>query len=70
MGAKTTEWVDYFSKRLAEAEKELANFESAITKHKLRVFHRDVHGERDVTEQHRQDLQSAIAEYRAAMRDD
>jgi hypothetical protein len=70
MGAKTTDWVEYFSNRLAEAEKELADFESAIAKHKLRVLHRDVNGERDVTEQHRQDLKSTIAEYRATLRDD
>ena len=70
MGDRTKEWVDYFSKRLAEAEKELADFEATIAKHGLRVFHRDVNGERDVTEQNRQDLKSTIAEYRAALRDD
>ena len=64
-------WVEYFGKRLAEAEKELAGFKSAIAKHGLRVFHRDsLNGERDVTQQQLQDLESSVEEYRAALRDD
>jgi hypothetical protein len=70
MDDKTKDWIDYFSKRLAEAQKELAGFESAVAKHGLRVFHRDINGERDVTEENRQNLKSAVEEYRAALRDD
>jgi hypothetical protein len=68
--ARDAEWVKYFSARLAEAERELDGFKNAIAKYKLRVLHRDTSGERDVTNQHLRDLQSAIDEYRAMLRDD
>jgi hypothetical protein len=64
------EWVDYFTKRLAEAEKALAAFENAVAYHGLRVFERDQSGERDVTGRHRQMLQDEIEEYRNCLRDD
>jgi hypothetical protein len=67
--AKDSEWGDYFRKRLAEAEKELAGFKSAIAQYKLRVFHRDTNGERDVTDQHLRHLESTVEEYRAALRE-
>ena len=69
--AHDREWVEYFTRRLTEAEKELAGFENAVAKHGLRVFERDlVHGERDVTERSRKMLQDAIEEYRRCLRDD
>jgi hypothetical protein len=67
---KDREWVEYFTKRLAEAEKELAGFENAVAKHGLRVFERDANGERDVTERDRRMLQDAVEEYRRCLRDD
>jgi hypothetical protein len=68
--ARDSEWIEYFTKRLAEEEKELAGFKNAIAKHGLRVFHRDMSGERDVTQEHIKHLEAAIAEYRAMLRDD
>ena len=71
--AKDAGWVKYFSARLAEAEKELAGFENvenAVAQHGLRVFERDVDGERDVTERSRKILQEAIDEYRRCLRDE
>ena len=68
---KDKAWVEYFGKRLAEDEKELAGFKSAIADHGLRVFHRDsLNGERDVTQQQLKDLESSVEEYRAALRND
>ena len=68
---RTEEWRDYFSKRVAEAESELASFESAMAKHGLRIFHRDaVNGERDVTDHELLTMKSQIEEYRAMLRED
>jgi hypothetical protein len=64
------EWVEYFTKRLAEAENGLAGFENAVAQHGLRVFERDQNGERDVTERSRRMLQDEIEEYRKCLRDD
>jgi hypothetical protein len=64
------EWVEYFTKRLAEAERALAGFENAVAHYGLRVFERDLHGERDITERHRKMLQGEIEEYRKCLRDD
>jgi hypothetical protein len=68
--AKDAGWIAYFSARLAEAEKELAAFENAVAKHGLRVFERDVNGERDVTGRSRKMLQDAVDEYRRCLRDE
>jgi hypothetical protein len=67
---KDEEWIKYFTNRLAESEKELADFKSAIANHGLRVRHRDVHGERNVTDQRVNQLEKAIDEYRRMLRDD
>jgi hypothetical protein len=64
------EWNEYWRKRLGEAEKELADFENCLSKYGLRVLHRDVNGERDITDQSRRDMQSTIDEYRSMLRDD
>lgn len=64
------EWVEYFTRRLSEAEKELAAFENAVAHHGLRVFERDQNGERDVTGRSRQLLQDEIDEYRECLRND
>ncbi len=64
---KDREWNDYFAKRLAEAEKELANFNNAVAKHGLRIYHRDLNGERDMTEHERKDLEGRVTEYRQAL---
>jgi hypothetical protein len=61
------EWV---RKRLAEEEKELADFKNAIAKHGLRVWHCDANGERDVTDENIRHLEATVAEYRAMMRED
>lgn len=61
---KDSEWNEYFTKRLAEAEKELANYNHAVAKHGLRIYHRDLNGERDMTEHERKDLEDRVAEYR------
>lgn len=66
---KSRDWKDYFSKRLAESEKELVDFKEAIAKHGLRVRHRDVNGERDVTEEQIKQLEDTVAEYRRILRD-
>ena len=68
--ARDAEWIAYFSARLAEAEKELAGFENCVAKHGLRVFERDVNGERDVTGRSRKMLQDAVQEYRRCLRDE
>jgi hypothetical protein len=68
--ARDAEWIAYFSARLAEAEKELAGFENCVAKHGLRVFERDVNGERDVTGQSRKMLQDAVEEYHRCLRDE
>ena len=70
MRDRNREWTEYFTQRLAEAEKELAGFESAIAKFGLRVRHRDINGERDVTEEQRKQLKDAVEEYRKMLRDD
>lgn len=70
MAHSDSEWSEYFTKALAEAEKELAGFENAVAKHGLRVFERDVNGERDVTERERKVLRDAVNEYRRCLRDD
>jgi len=67
---RAREWVGYFTKRLAEAEKELAAFDNCVAKHGLRVFERDVNGERDVTGRSRKMLQDAVEEYRRCLRDE
>jgi hypothetical protein len=64
---KDSEWDEYFTKRLAEAEKELANYNNAVAKHGLRIYHRDRNGERDMTEHERKDLEERVAEYRRAL---
>lgn len=63
-------WNQYFEKQLAAAEKELANFKQAMTQYGLRVFHRDLSGERDVTDQELKCLEEQIDEYRRALRED
>lgn len=65
------EWVEYFTKRLAEAERALAGFENAVAQHGLRVFERDQqNGERDVTERHRRMLRDEVEDYRKRLSDD
>ena len=64
------EWNAYFRARLAEAEKELREFRQAVRDHGLRVWHRDINGERDMTASEDQVLQSQVDEYRAALKDD
>ena len=47
------EWIAHFTKRLADAEEELAGFENTVAEYGG-VFERDVHGvDRDVTERER-----------------
>jgi hypothetical protein len=67
---RTLEWTEYFTRRLAEAEKELAGFENAVAKHGLRVLERDASGERDVTERDRKMLQESVEEYRRCLRNE
>ena len=63
-------WTEYLSWRLAEAEKELIDFKSAIAKYGLCVCHRDVNGERDVTDQEVKHLEQTVEEYRRLLRAD
>jgi hypothetical protein len=42
----------------------------AIAKYKIRVFHRDIQSERDVTDEQVRDPESRIAEFREMLRDD
>jgi hypothetical protein len=62
------DWNQYFGKQLAAAEKELAGFIQAVAKHGLRVFHRDLNGERDVTDQELKSLEEQVEEYRRMLR--
>jgi hypothetical protein len=64
---KDSERYAYFTERLAEAEKELASYNNAVAQHGLRVYHRDLDGERDMTEHDRKDLEERVAEYRRAL---
>ena len=68
MTTRDQEWTEYFTKRLAEAEKELADFKSAVARYGLRVRHRDVNGERDVTDEELKWLEDAVEEYRSMLR--
>ena len=67
---KYTEYKECIRKRLAETEKELAGFENSVSKYELRVWHRDIHGEREMTDQYRWRLRAIIEDYRRLLRDD
>ena len=67
---KDTGCREYFRERLVEAEKELAGFENSVSKYELRVWHRDIHGEREMTDQTRWRLREIIEEYRRLLHDD
>jgi hypothetical protein len=60
----SADWVEYFTKRLAEAQKELADFEACCAEHGLRVRNNG----NDVTERCRETLKNAVEEYKAALR--
>jgi hypothetical protein len=62
-------WIAYFRKRLDEAEKELSDFRQGIAQCGLRVRHRDINGEQDVTEQELKRLEDIVEEYRRVLRD-
>jgi hypothetical protein len=64
---KDSEWNAYFTELLVEAEKELVNYNNAVAKYGLRVYHRDSNGERDMTEHERKEIEGRIAEYRRAL---
>jgi hypothetical protein len=51
-----------------KAEDSLERFRTAVAEHGLRIREGDVHGERDTTDQHLQDLEAARDEYRRLMR--
>lgn len=63
------EWKDLYRPKLEKAEQELSDFKSEIDKNHLRVIHRDINGEHDVTDDRLRDLEAAVEEYRAVLRD-
>ena len=66
----TEGWIRYFRDALARAERELADFDRAVAERGLRIRHRTVEGERDVTAEQRESHVRRIEEYRAALRDE
>ena len=66
--AYNKQWIDYFAKRLADAEEELAGFEITVAEYGG-VFEREESGDRDVTDRERKMLQYAVEEYRRCLRD-
>ena len=60
------EGIDYFTKRLAEAESRLTGFDNAVARYG-RVL--DSNSNQDVTEQERKGLQELVEEYRRYLRD-
>jgi hypothetical protein len=68
---RSERWIEYFTKRLREAQAELARLRNAISQHGLRVFTRDpVNGERDMTDEHLRQLEDSIKEYRTLLKND
>ena len=51
------------------AEEDLKRFKTAIAQHKLRIYERDVNGERDITDRHLTEAEATVEEYRTLMRD-
>ena len=70
MKDRNQDWIAYFTTRLDASEKELAGFKAAIARYGLRVRHRDITGERDVTDEEVKHLEDTIEEYRSMLRDD
>jgi len=60
------EWIDYLTKRLAEAESRLTGFDNAVALYG-RVL--DANSDQDVTEQERKGLQELVEDYRRQLRD-
>jgi hypothetical protein len=65
----TKRWREILTEELVKAERELADFRSVVVKQGLRVVHRDLSGERDVTEQELRSLESAVDKYRRVLLD-
>jgi hypothetical protein len=66
---ETKKWREILSNELVRAERELADFRSVVVKQGLRVVHRDLSGERDVTAQELRSLENAVDKYRRVLRD-
>ena len=60
------EWIEYFTKRLAEAESRLTGFDDAVAQYG-RVL--DGNSDQDVTDQERKGLQELVEDYRRHLRD-
>lgn len=57
------EWSDYFRRRLAESQEELADFKQLVATRSLRVWHRSADGETDMTDENLRRLEEAVREY-------
>lgn len=66
---ESKKWREILTKELVRAERELADFRSVVVKQGLRVLHRDLSGERDVTEKELRSLESAVDKYRRVLSD-
>jgi hypothetical protein len=64
------EWKDYFRRSRAEAQAELEGFKEAIAKYRLRIIHRDIRGEKDLTDESLRDLEQQVAECQRMLEDD
>jgi hypothetical protein len=62
-------WKEYFTKRLNEARTELKEFRDAVHNRGLRIWHRDVSGEKDMTASEEKVLEDQVREYEAALKD-
>jgi hypothetical protein len=63
------EIVRYYSERLKEKQQALDAFNSVVAKHGLRISEwKDQGPERDVTEERRKDLETAVEEYSRILR--
>ena len=68
---KSQAWIEYFTARLIESERELANFNEAVKCHGLKIRVKcGEKGEEDITDASRRDLEKAVDDYRRALRDD
>jgi hypothetical protein len=59
------ERLDYFRRRLAETEQQLADFDRLVATRQHRIWRRDLSGEEDVTGEVRANLERAVREYQS-----
>lgn len=61
--------LEYLRRRLKESQDGLERLKAAVERHGLRVLERDIKGQRDVTDRHLIEAESACEEYRKLIDD-